>query len=224
MDAGPSCYWWQFPMERYCGIIVPMAHSKSRLSQSLMKALVITEHLHHHDFVIPTQFHDKANPLFPYLTNLISQPVYQRTSTKHQGWMSDIYNRYRVAGNDTEHLQISFYLNCQLDATTSIGCASQTKRVNGRADFVVCYDDGKKGIRFREVEIFALVNNNDGWARVEHMGSSHPRMDYRRRICSYGSQRGRLTWIPLHCIRAAAGVLTLNRHYCVNNYHIYGKS
>lgn len=65
MDAGPACYWWQFPMERYCGIIVPMARSKSRISQSLMNALVVTEHLNHYNFVIPAQLSDRTTPPLP---------------------------------------------------------------------------------------------------------------------------------------------------------------
>ena len=49
-DFGPACYFWQFPMERYCGIIKPKARSKSQLSSSLSNAVVINEHLNHHHF------------------------------------------------------------------------------------------------------------------------------------------------------------------------------
>ena len=46
-DYGPARYWWQFPMERYCGIIKPMARSKSQLSISLANRVIIDEYLHH---------------------------------------------------------------------------------------------------------------------------------------------------------------------------------
>lgn len=46
-DCGPARYWWQFPMERFCGILKPRAKSKSQLSTSLANALVLIEHLNH---------------------------------------------------------------------------------------------------------------------------------------------------------------------------------
>lgn len=42
---GPACYFWQFPIERYCGIIKPMAKSKSLLDTSLANSLVERERL-----------------------------------------------------------------------------------------------------------------------------------------------------------------------------------
>ena len=47
LDCGPACYWWQFPMERYCGVIKPRARSKSQLSSSVSNAVLIIEHLNH---------------------------------------------------------------------------------------------------------------------------------------------------------------------------------
>jgi len=70
-DCGPARYWWQFPMERYCGIIKPMARSKSQLSTSIGNAVVITELLHHSQFLrkppppglIPMKYPVLLNPL-----------------------------------------------------------------------------------------------------------------------------------------------------------------
>ena len=224
MDAGPACYWWQFPMERYCGTIVPMARSKSRISQSLMNALIITEHLNHYNFVIPTQLSGKSTPPLPYLTNPISKPVSAKTISKHPSWRSDIYRKYKRPSEDLEPLHVEFYLKCQLSKNTSIGCTSQTRRVNSRANWVVCYSDKRHGFRFGEVEIFALVNGEDAWARIEHLGSSPPKIDRKRRLISYKGPRGKLVWAPVSCIHAAAGVIVLDRHYCITDHEIYASA
>jgi hypothetical protein len=222
LDAGPACYWWQFPMERLCGIIVPMARSKSRLSQSLMNAIVVTEHLNHYNFVMPTHVQESNTPPLPYLIMPISGPVRQNTTTKQPRWISDLYRKYERTGDEANYLHIDFYMKCQLTQTVSIGCASQTQRLGGRANFVVCYfDERKKDVRFGEVEIYARVNDTDAWARIEHLSASKPRIDKQRRLCSYLSQKGKLAWIPLSNIRAAAGIITRERHYCITNFDIY---
>lgn len=46
-DCGPACYFWQYPMERFCGLIKNMARSKSHMSTSLANALMLREHLHY---------------------------------------------------------------------------------------------------------------------------------------------------------------------------------
>ena len=50
-DCGPACYWWQFVMERYCGIIKPLARSKSQLNASLSNAIILREHLYNLRFI-----------------------------------------------------------------------------------------------------------------------------------------------------------------------------
>ena len=130
-------------------------------------------------------------------------------------WRSDIYRKYKRPSEDPEPLHIEFYLKCQLIATTSIGCASQTRQINSRANWVVCYSDKRHGLRFGEVKIFALVNGEDAWARIEHLESSPPRIDRKRRLCSYKGPRGKLVWALVSCIHAAAGIIALERQYCV---------
>src|SRR6266480_3936654 len=50
-DCGPARYWWQFPMERYCGFVKPMGRSKSQLSRSIGNTVIVTELLHHSRFL-----------------------------------------------------------------------------------------------------------------------------------------------------------------------------
>lgn len=51
-DCGPACYWWQYTMERFCGIIKPMARSKSQLNSSLTNALIKAELINHARFTM----------------------------------------------------------------------------------------------------------------------------------------------------------------------------
>ena len=83
LDAGPACYWWQFPMERYFGIIVLMARSKSCLSESLINSLIITEHLRNYNFIIRAHLPEKDTSPLPYLTTPIARPAYYRSRTNH---------------------------------------------------------------------------------------------------------------------------------------------
>jgi hypothetical protein len=224
LDTGPACYWWQFPMERMCGVIVPMVRSKSHLSQSLMNALIITEHLNHYNFVMPTQVRDANSPPLPYLTTPISGTISRSTRTKQPRWISDLYRKYDSLGANT-NLHIEFYMKCQLTSIVSIGSALQAQLQNGRANFIVCYYDAKKDqFRFGEVEIYALVNGVDAWARIEHLSASHPRLDTTRRVCSYSKQKGKLIWTQLDNIRAAGGIIAhQGRYYCVTDFDIYNK-
>ena len=225
LDAGPACYWWQFPMERYCGTIVPMARSKSRLSQSLMNSLITTEHLNHYNFIIPTNAPKKNPPPLPHLTTPISRPATERSKTNHPRWLSEIHRKYERPGVDLEPPLVEFFLKCQLTTSVSVGCTTQTKRVNGRANFIVCYYDEQSGWnRFGEVKIYALVNGTDAWAHIEHLAPTPPTIDFRQRTCWYPKRSGRLLWAPISCIRAAAGIITCSgRRYCVTDLDIYSR-
>src|SRR5436190_15920221 len=79
-DCGPARYWWQFPMERYCGIIKPKARSKSQLNASLANAVIISEHLNHVRFV-RNELTAESNNSFPILLDqfTLTMRSYQRT-------------------------------------------------------------------------------------------------------------------------------------------------
>ena len=210
-------------MERYCGIIVPMARSKSRLSQSLINSLIITEHLSNYNFIVRTHLPEKDTPPLPYLTTPITRPSYYRSRTNHPRWLSDIQGKYDNDDSDLGSPLVELFLKCQLTTSASIGCTTQRKQINGRVNFIVCYYDEKRGgIWFGKVVIYALVNGTDAWAHIEHLAPTPPRMDFRKCTCSYPKRKGRLSWIPISYIRAAAGIITRSdRHYCVTDLGIY---
>ena len=89
---------------------------------------------------------------------------------------------------------------------------------------MVYYSDKRHSLRFGEVEIFALVNGEDARARIEHLGSSPPKFDRKRRLCSYKGPRGKLVRAPVSCIHAAAVIIVLGRHYCITDHEIYAQA
>jgi hypothetical protein len=219
-DNGPACYWWQFPMERYCGVIVPMARSKVHLAKSLMNALLVTTQLSHYDFLYPTVLRETPTQSNAQLTNPFTSIANKRTIHKRRRW--DTQLRQIHARVDEEVHSIEYFLKCQLTPTLSTGSEIQTRHPPERANFVVCYKDNYgTGIGFGEVQAYALVNNVDAWALIEPLGPT-PVIDHLKRTCLYSTEGGKKVWKSVTSIRSAGGVVVRgNKFYCVTDVNIY---
>jgi hypothetical protein len=54
MDCGPCWGYWQFPMERLCGLLIPLVHSKLHPYKNLTNNVLLTERFNHLVFVFPS--------------------------------------------------------------------------------------------------------------------------------------------------------------------------
>jgi hypothetical protein len=52
-DCGPCWSFWQFPMERLCGILLPLVHSKLHPYKNLTNNILLLERFNHLSFVYP---------------------------------------------------------------------------------------------------------------------------------------------------------------------------
>jgi hypothetical protein len=52
-DCGPCWSFWQFPMERLCGILLPLVHSKLHPYKNLTNNILLLERFNHLIFVYP---------------------------------------------------------------------------------------------------------------------------------------------------------------------------
>jgi hypothetical protein len=124
-DCGPGRYWWQFPMERFCGILKPHARSKSQLSVSAANALLISEHLNHIWFIRS-----------PSVVSPIQYPIldgsYKACLTSYQRCQLN-----RLCGEVSD---VVFFKRCRLRENLVIGSVrSQHHGDITRCNYRICY-------------------------------------------------------------------------------------
>ena len=52
-DCGPCWSFWQYPMERLCGILLPLVHSRLHPYKNLTNNVLLSERFNHLTFVYP---------------------------------------------------------------------------------------------------------------------------------------------------------------------------
>lgn len=55
-DCGPCWCFWQYPMERLCGILLPLVHSRLHPYKNLTNNILLSERFNHLIFVYPLLF------------------------------------------------------------------------------------------------------------------------------------------------------------------------
>jgi Transposase family tnp2 len=205
-DCGPARYWWQFPMERFCGIIKPRAKSKSQLSTGLANALVLIEHLNHVRFTAAG--HGQETTDTPTLAYPALQGRYKAQLASYQSSCLE-----RIC-SDVE--EVEFYKRCQVRDDLTIGStASQRTAAITRSNCRVCYAEmGNNEMRFGNIHFFIRVLSVDGQVRDLAWISQLEDVDIDRekRIASFGRE-GRRTWVDVRSIRSLIGIL---KHENVN--------
>jgi hypothetical protein len=200
-DCGPACYFWQFPMERFCGIIKPMARSKSKLDTSVANGVVMAEHLNHlpfaHSRFAKPGVMERQDISYPRLANPIS---FETTS---QQFMSLV----EVRSSQIESLQP--YKRCHLGRHTTIGSRkSQVNSDTNRDDHRILYYSMQGQQKFGVVEYFATVTGPDGsddWAYVATL-TGEVRYPQERVVAV--EQEGRHEWIQVTQIDGLIGLVT----------------
>lgn len=222
-DCGPGWAFWQFPMERFAGVVKPLAKSKSQLSYSLSNSLMMIEHLNHYHFVRGRS--GKENPQYPQLLTPCTGRLYQTA------W--DLINtHFQTLSNAIQqvihHGMISSYLRCQLRSDLVIGSEIQLRTELNRVNYVICYTEGDHygaTVRFANVKLFIEVEGIGKWALVS--GSRDvPTIDPVVRLAYYDRRNSREEkWIQVSDIKSVVGELkglrSDNIVYCVTDYGLY---
>src|SRR6266480_1432928 len=142
-DCGPARYWWQFPMEHYCGIIKPMGQSKVQLNASIANAVVTAELLHHAQLLQRTSEQIPANyPLL--LGRLRDEP--SPHAVRKLTYFLDMENGF----------QPLLFRRCQLNSKLTIGSNSSQRRNDiNRRDDLICYQTVRQRWMFAQIIYFA---------------------------------------------------------------------
>src|SRR5579871_4979987 len=198
-DFGPACYFWQFPMERFCGIIKPMARSKSKLGTSIANGVVIAEHLSHLRFVHP----DFAEP-----ETTVSEDIhYPRLANQvHQDLTSQQWVRLLQVRRGRPIDSMLLYKRCHLNYRTTIGSRlSQVANDTNREDCRILYHSIRCERNFGVVEFFATVtdgDSSDDWAYIATLTGE---VRHRQEGVIAVQQEGRHTWIQTGQIHGLIG-------------------
>ena len=195
-DLGPACYWWQFVMERYCGIVKPMARSKSKMNISLSNAVVINEHLNHLRFAVWRDFGDETVPAEESLPRLLDS--FKLHLTAHQRDMIQY-----CLGRPIE--QIQGFKRCEIRRGLIVGSVqSQRKSETNRASHRVCYRRNGSDWDFGEVQFFVDLFQFGHWAWIRALEDID--IDKQRRVISY-KRVGTLRWIRVEWIESVIGII-----------------
>src|SRR5579871_1746895 len=199
-DSGPACYFWQFPMERFCGVIRPMARSKSKLGMSIINGVILTEHLNHLRFVHPDFAELDTAPEdvdYPQLAN----PV--RLDLANQQFVRLLQIREGKPINS-----IRFYKRCHLNHRTSVGSReSQVGSDTNRDDHRILYHSIQGERAFGVVEFFATAingNGSDDWAYIATLTGE---VRQRQEGIIAVQQEGRHIWIQTRQIDGLIGLI-----------------
>jgi hypothetical protein len=188
-------------MERFCGIIKPMARSKSKLDMSIAKGVVLAEHLKHLPFV-HSNFADPHITVpedisYPRLANLVDLKI-----TSHQ-----LLRLLQVRqGRVIQSLQP--YKHCHLSHHTTIGSRkSQVCSDTNRDDHRILYHSMQGEQKFGLVEFFVTVTgeeSTDNWAYVATL-TGVVRHTQERVVAV--QQEGWHTWIQVEQMDGLIGLL-----------------
>jgi hypothetical protein len=194
-DLEPACYWWQFPMERFCGIIKPYARSKSQMNASLANAVLFKEHLNHIRFTkYAEETASAADSPLPELLDafVIRLSPYQK---KHI--------RYSLKRNIE---QADGFKRCQLRRDLLIGSVKSQRRTDvNRNNSRICFRrPGKRDMEFGEVQYFAHISEFGQFAWIRTFANLD--IDKRKGIVSYKGF-GQHVWIQAEWIQSLIGIL-----------------
>jgi hypothetical protein len=200
-DCGPACYFWQFAMERFLGVIKPMAKSKSKLDASIANAVVLAEHLNHLQFV-HSHF---ANPNTIVLEVLsyprLANPVRLETTTQQLLRLHQVRRSKQI-----ESLQP--YKRCHLSRDTTIGSRkSQVSNETNRDDHRILYYSMQGEQKFGVVEFFATVTDEDSSDHWAYVATLTGEVRYRQERVVAVQQEGQHTWIRVEQIDGLIGLI-----------------
>jgi hypothetical protein len=181
-------------MERYWGIIEPMARSKSQLSASLANGVIIDEHLHHIRFTREPEPQPQCSyPMFLDLFVTVLTGYSRRRLFEYLG---------------RDNIGIEFYKRCQLHQELTVGSKHSQRRgdINRRNDRICYQRPGEQGFIFARVNNFVKVTHpREAYLALVHNYSSVD-IDCIKRVASFGGE-GSYCWIEVTWIESLIGVI-----------------
>jgi Domain of unknown function (DUF4218) len=195
-DCGPLRYCWQFPMERYCGIIKPMARSKSQLNTSLANG-VLTRELFNHIRLTRVA---GVQCSYPNLLDSFS-PAPQAYTQLRRRLLEHLHG---------EIVDLEIYKRCQVNKELAIGSVySQRNTDLNRYNNRICHrDPGQNQMAFATVHMFAKAICQDH--NVHHLAYvcefKNINIDRHKRVASFSGE-GRRRWIRIASIKGLFGIL-----------------
>ena len=197
-DCGPARYWWQFPMERFCGILKPKARSKSHMNTSLANGLVTAEYLNHAQF-------SRLRPAPQPTTYPILLDKYKKSLGLSEQQHSGLVQQY----GERSTRVVYFYKRCQIRDDLTIGSAKSQRRGDiTRSSSKICYFRAEDSwMEFGIVKFFIEAVDQlriRKFAWIQTLQDID--MDHAKRTCSYGS-KGNHRWIEVGQIQSLIGLV-----------------
>ena len=75
IDCGPCWTFWQYPMERLCGMLLPLVHSKLHPYRNLTNNIILAEKFNHL-FFLSSSITDKLDNSFALIKNYSNYKVF----------------------------------------------------------------------------------------------------------------------------------------------------
>lgn len=198
-DCGPSCYSSQFTMERYCGIVKPMARSKSQLNTSLTNGVINTEHFHHVRFTREINLQSPRS--YPVLLNPFT------TSHRRQAHLRRTLLEYLRC----DIIDIKVYKRCQVNEELIAGSTYSQRRADiNRNNNRICYSyvmNQKKIIGLGTVDLFAMaISHQAHYCLALVRDYTGIDKDCTKRVVSFVGE-GSYRWIKISSINSLFGIL-----------------
>ena len=210
-DLGPACYYWQFPMERFCGQIKPKAGSRSQLDASLMNSLISIERVN--------QISWRNQPLGPSAGRHFPIPeTFERESS-----LSISTSLRDLVG--TEGQEVQFCRRLRLSEGLLIG-SERSQRMNtliNRQDHQIVFRSGQKW-QFGLVRCFACVGSPIVKIEALVRICDNVQLQRRKRFATFSSV-GKQGWVDVQCIAGLFGVIVHEgKNHIVTDVDIFSSS
>jgi hypothetical protein len=208
-DCGPACYWWQFVMERYCGIIKPLARSKSQLNVSLRNAIILREHLYNLRFVgYEINIRQIQQPIeFPLLLDEFQPSTEARERAFQQACRISSSQGDSNVCLTNDDIKLHTFKRCQLRKDLVIGSVESQRRGDvNRNDSHICFHTSEcKALEYGEVQYFIAAAYVRGqWAFIKQF--SRLVVDHNVGVVSYGGI-GCSKFIKVEWIQSLIGIV-----------------
>jgi hypothetical protein len=196
-DCGPACYWWQFVMERYCGIIKPKARSKSQLDASLINAVVTSEHLNHLSFARQITSAIAKETTYPVLLDHFHIQLKRQQERQLRKYVSEQQLKAGIKG----------YKRAQLSQRLIIGSHRSQRRSDlNRCNHRICFRPSpRQPMKFAEVGYFVGIPGFGDLAWIQELTDID--VDKEKGIISYKSVAKGHRWIQVEWIQSLIGVI-----------------
>ena len=209
-DCASTVYSWQFTMERYCGIVKPLARSKSQMNTSLANGVINQELFNHVPFIQTGEPELAAPPAFPILLDLFRAEV----TTHMRRSLSEYLHSDSTFG-------MTFYKRCQVSEKLIIGSKHSQRRgdINRQSNRVCYQPPGGRGFMFATIVAFIEVLRPQrclAWVR-KYDGID---IDRTKRVASFAREGG-LCWIEVTWIRSLFGILRDDVNLIVTDVNLF---